>query len=47
MPRWVQVSLIVLAVLVLLVVILKTTGLAGDHGPGRHIDGAGITMVRP
>lgn len=41
MPRWVQVSLIVIAVLVLLVVILKTAGLAGDHGPSRHVGSAG------
>ncbi|OKK03470.1 hypothetical protein AMK26_18425 [Streptomyces sp. CB03234] len=40
-PRWVKVSAIVLGVLVLLVVILKLTGLGGEHGPGRHMGAAG------
>ena len=39
-PRWVKVSAIVVGVLVLLAVIVKLTGLGGDHGPGRHM-GAG------
>lgn len=38
-PRWVKVSGIVVAVLVLLVVILVFTGVGGPHGPGRHIPG--------
>ncbi|MGH2681788.1 MAG: hypothetical protein ACRDIX_00985 [Actinomycetota bacterium] len=37
MPRWVKVSLIIVAVLVVLVVILALTGvLPGQHGPGQH-----------
>jgi hypothetical protein len=37
MPRWVKVSLIVVAVLVLAFVILNLTGIdPGNHGPGRH-----------
>ena len=36
MPRWVKVSLIVVAALLLLFLVLKLTGLAGQHGPGRH-----------
>ncbi len=37
-PRWVTVSLIVVAILVLLFIILNVTGVApgGGHGPGRH-----------
>lgn len=50
MPRWVQVSLIIISVLILLVVILQATGLGGEHGPGRHVNGAGagdvVTAVR-
>ena len=36
-PRWVKVSAIVVGVLILLVVIVKLTGLGGNHGPGRHM----------
>lgn len=36
-PRWVKVSGIIAIVLVLLFVILKLTGVGGDHGPGRHM----------
>ncbi|UGY92412.1 hypothetical protein [Streptomyces gobiensis] len=37
MPRWVKVSGIVVAALVLLAITVKVTGLGGgDHGPGRH-----------
>jgi hypothetical protein len=51
MPRWVKVSGIIVATLVLLVVIAKTTGLGGSHGPGRHIGtgaapSAGVTAVQ-
>ena len=41
MPRWVKVSIIVLAVLGVLVVIMAVTGGGGGHGPERH--GAGST----
>jgi hypothetical protein len=36
MPRWVKVSLIIVLALVLLVVVAQVTGIAGEHGPGRH-----------
>ena len=35
-PRWVKVSLIIGAAVVLLFLLANFTGLAGDHGPGRH-----------
>ncbi len=38
-PRWVRVSGTIAIVLVLLIVILKITGVGGNHGPGRHIPG--------
>lgn len=34
MPRWVKVSAIVVAALLVLMVVLMLVG--GDHGPGRH-----------
>ena len=37
MPRWVKVSGAVVLASVLLFVILRLTGLGGDHGPGRHM----------
>lgn len=37
MPRWVKVPLIIIGILVLLFVILRLTGLGGEHGPGRHL----------
>jgi hypothetical protein len=36
MPRWVKVFGAVILALVLLFVVLKVTGIGGDHGPGRH-----------
>lgn len=38
-PRWVKVIGIVVAVVVVLVVLAQVTGIAGDHGPGRHLPG--------
>lgn len=35
-PRWVKVFGIIAIVLILLFVILKLTGIGGNHGPGRH-----------
>ena len=35
-PRWVKVVLVIGAGLVLLFFLANITGLAGDHGPGRH-----------
>ena len=43
MPRWVKVSLLVVAALLLIFVILKLTGAGGEHGPGRHQAGASPT----
>lgn len=40
MPRWVKVSLIVAAVLVLLLVAGMLIG-GGQHGPGRHLSSTG------
>ncbi|MFC0274843.1 hypothetical protein ACFFIX_26395 [Metabacillus herbersteinensis] len=38
-PRWVKVSGIIVISLVLLFVIMKLTGIGGNHGPGRHTSG--------
>jgi hypothetical protein len=35
-PRWVKVAAIVVGALVLVFVVLQLTGVAGEHGPGRH-----------
>lgn len=37
MPRWVKVAIALIIALVLLAVILKVTGGANGHGPGRHM----------
>jgi len=37
MPRWVKLTGIVVGVLVLIFLVLQVTGLAGQHGPGRHL----------
>ena len=36
MPRWVKVAALVVGLLVLVVLILQLTGIAGEHGPGMH-----------
>lgn len=36
-PRWVKVSGIIVISIVLLFVIMKLTGIGGNHGPDRHI----------
>ena len=41
MPRWVKVAAIIVGVLILLFVVLKITGIGGEHGPGRHMSGTG------
>lgn len=33
MPRWLKMSLIIVAVVVLLVIVLALTGVLGQHGP--------------
>jgi hypothetical protein len=35
-PRWVKIFGIIAIVLILLFVILKLTGIGGNHGPSRH-----------
>lgn len=41
-PRWVKVSAVLVAVVVLLLLaVLKLTGAGGEHGPGRHTGAAG------
>ncbi|MBJ7450910.1 MAG: hypothetical protein JHC71_02365 [Blastococcus sp.] len=42
MPRWVKVSAIAVGVLILVFLVLQLTGIAGNHGPGRH-SSAGLT----
>ena len=39
MPRWVKISLLAVAALIAVFVILNLTGMAGDHGPMRHLPG--------
>ena len=41
MPRWVKAAAIVLGLLLLLLLVLQLTGIAGDHGPGMH-DSSGV-----
>jgi hypothetical protein len=40
MPRWVKVSGAIVGALVLVFVILRLTGIGGEHGPGMHGSGA-------
>ena len=35
-PRWVKAFGIIALILVVLFIILQLTGVAGEHGPGRH-----------
>ena len=44
MPRWVKVSAIAVGALVLLFLALQLSGIAGEHGPGRHISGHGVPL---
>ena len=41
MPRWVKITGLVVGVLILVIVLVTLTGLAGDHGPARHLSGTG------
>lgn len=41
-PRWVMVTAIVIGALVLLFLLLQLTGVAGQHGPGRHMSSAPV-----
>ena len=36
MPRWVKVAAIAVGLLLLVVLLLQLTGIAGEHGPGMH-----------
>lgn len=48
MPRWVKVSLITVASLVLLFVVLALIGVGGEHGPGRHasaVQSSAVSLV--
>lgn len=36
MPRWVKVSVVVAAAVLLVLVVLRLTGTGGQHGPARH-----------
>jgi hypothetical protein len=46
-PRWVKVSAVIGIVLVLLVAIMTCTGIAGEHGPGRHPPSGGADDHKP
>ena len=45
MPRWVKVSLAVVGILIAVFLLLRLTGLAGEHGPGRHMSGQGAMVT--
>ncbi|MQA10259.1 MAG: hypothetical protein GEU98_17245 [Pseudonocardiaceae bacterium] len=48
MPRWVKVAAIVAGLLILVFVVLKLSGIGGEHGPGRHLsagDTASATVM--
>jgi hypothetical protein len=47
MPRWVKVSLIVVAALVLLFVGMQLAGVGPEHGPSRHAPTSGHTDGGP
>ena len=36
-PRWVKLAGIIVLILVLVFGVLQLTGIAGEHGPGRHM----------
>lgn len=38
-PRWVKVIGLVVAVLLVAFVVVQVSGIAGEHGPGRHLPG--------
>ncbi|MBB5781810.1 hypothetical protein [Nonomuraea jabiensis] len=40
-----KVSAIIVGVLILFVLIVKLTGLGGEHGPGRHMGAGGSSPV--
>jgi len=44
MPRWVKVAALLVGLLILMLLVLQLTGLAGKHGPGMH---SSTTTGRP
>ncbi|MEV4715047.1 hypothetical protein [Micromonospora sp. NPDC049374] len=38
-PRWVKTAGLVVALLLVTFVVFQVTGVAGEHGPGRHLPG--------
>jgi hypothetical protein len=46
-PRWAKVIGIIVIALILLLVILKITGVGGDHGPGRHLPSGNAAVHKP
>jgi Mn2+/Fe2+ NRAMP family transporter len=45
-PRWVKIAGIIVLVLVLLLGIMLITGVGGDHGPRRHMEPVGHTVLQ-
>ncbi len=45
MPRWVKVAALIIGLLVVLFVVVKLTGIGGEHGPGRHMSGTTAPSV--
>jgi hypothetical protein len=43
LPRWVKVSAIVLAIVVLATIAALLIGGGGEHGPGRHQSGSSLS----
>jgi hypothetical protein len=41
-PRWVKVFGIIVIILVVIFIILKVTGIGGEHGPGRHLSSEAV-----
>lgn len=46
MPRWVKAAAIVVGVLIAIFLVLQVTGIAGEHGPGRHFSGSGEPLEK-
>jgi hypothetical protein len=46
-PRWVKIIGIIVLVLILLVGILRLTGVGGNHGPSRHLPSGGAGDTPP
>ena len=46
MPRWVKLTLIVVAVLVVTFIVLQIAGIGPRHGPGRHMQHSGYNTTQ-